>query len=1064
MTDPTRDYLLRVIDWTDPNGGSAFVNIHYTKQEEQDNKTSPWWGYSSNKIDQALQHVRHLNKKQVNVFLRQSSCSEAQQSNGTGGFSRAARRLQQNTHRLRTFFFDLDVKPGAYADTATAWTDLYRVCAAAGLPHPQVIVLSGSGGLHVYWVLDHGITAAVWKPLAQAMIRCLEHHGLLFDKQCSSDSARVLRVPGTNNWKGGDAKPVQLATGAAWIAEDYTLAQMQALLEPWMQVAAGSNVHALPGVDLSLAIKAATQGIPNPLGQPGPPRAPLPDTGEFSQGVDRNVPVDLGRVVAYCPIFQEAAATGGRDHDNGMWHQLVYNTSFGENGRAYAHAVSSGHRSYTPAEVDAEFDRAVATRAADPSKGWTACTTFGSLAPAKCSSCALAGQIGYPLMIGAGQSGAHKVSQILGAAMVRPANVVAIQPTASPPPNALAASGPPPIRWPYYRNELGIWRESKPAKDGTPEPPVLVLPYDVLEARLERHPQHGTCLIAKLKLPHGRTGDLFVIGAKKQPADIDAAFGRADCDLHDHQVKLARAFVVDFMRQLQEATYHLNVTPALGWVMDGAAYKGFAYDGRVHGAGIAAGAGDTNVVVHYKPTGDYQAWKDAANAVLSQGRQDLNAIVAAAFAAPLIELGSQAGTLLSAYSTQSGIGKSTAMKVAQAVWADPAAAMSTMDDTTNSAMGRTGVLRHLPLLWDELKGNDNINKFVSMFYQLCQGKEKSRMSASATARETNTWRTMMVVASNNSILDFMTTADRNTDAGLMRTFEITVKPSRAPKPTPEQQVQFENLIRGANKSYGHAGLQYATWLGQNHAQAKQAYDTIYAMVLDRVKATPEERFWVVTVTTLICGAFFATKLGICRFDVTALTDFLCDNFQVLRRGRTIDTASIDTPAPLVALLGRYHGAMISRHTLITDYLFAERDALGKKLPLKVSVLSDVTRIERVVVQAALLDGVLRLDRGEFRQWMVDNRVPPRAVFDGLAELFGATTKNGVMAPGTPHAYGRIMVIDIDLHKLRQAGLLSFAGWDEWIEQKRGQSAIQPAPVGPAGLTQAMQAATAGITS
>jgi hypothetical protein len=87
---------------------------------------------------------------------------------------------------------------------------------AIAMPTPSAIVLSG-GGLHVYWSSRRPLTPEEWRPLAEGLKNAALKHGLRFDAACTSDRARILRVPETLNWKNGQKRPVKLL----WLGASY---------------------------------------------------------------------------------------------------------------------------------------------------------------------------------------------------------------------------------------------------------------------------------------------------------------------------------------------------------------------------------------------------------------------------------------------------------------------------------------------------------------------------------------------------------------------------------------------------------------------------------------------------------------------------------------------------------------------------------------------------------------------------------------------------------------------------------------------------------------------------
>ena len=70
------------------------------------------------------------------------------------------------------FWFDVDVGPEkaaegkGYATTEEAETALAEFCAETGIPKPNVVVPSGSGGFHVYWILKEPLDPETWKAYA----------------------------------------------------------------------------------------------------------------------------------------------------------------------------------------------------------------------------------------------------------------------------------------------------------------------------------------------------------------------------------------------------------------------------------------------------------------------------------------------------------------------------------------------------------------------------------------------------------------------------------------------------------------------------------------------------------------------------------------------------------------------------------------------------------------------------------------------------------------------------------------------------------------------------------
>lgn len=97
---------------------------------------------------------------------------------------------------------DLDIYESKYAgaDHQTLVRAAYDRCDEIGLPYPTTITSSGRG-IYLKWALtEQTEDAAEWKRMTKCLIRAFASFGA--DRKCS-DAARVLRLVGSTNFKGG---------------------------------------------------------------------------------------------------------------------------------------------------------------------------------------------------------------------------------------------------------------------------------------------------------------------------------------------------------------------------------------------------------------------------------------------------------------------------------------------------------------------------------------------------------------------------------------------------------------------------------------------------------------------------------------------------------------------------------------------------------------------------------------------------------------------------------------------------------------------------------------------
>lgn len=119
-------------------------------------------------------------------------------------------RKQVNAACANAFWLDLDCGEGkSYPTKKAAYAALKSFVEQTKMPSPHAVVDSGNG-LHVYWFGER-IPADTWNDAAEKLKALTHYYGLWADDSRTADSASVLRLPGTRNYKQpGNPKPVVL--------------------------------------------------------------------------------------------------------------------------------------------------------------------------------------------------------------------------------------------------------------------------------------------------------------------------------------------------------------------------------------------------------------------------------------------------------------------------------------------------------------------------------------------------------------------------------------------------------------------------------------------------------------------------------------------------------------------------------------------------------------------------------------------------------------------------------------------------------------------------------------
>ncbi len=364
----TREFLSRVLPWPDDDT-KGFCNTHVTGTGQDGKKF--WSGTPCRDVDGFLQVVHSYATwtPPPEVYMCMSRQSETKPPNKDGKI-RAA-KSQANALALRSIYLDVDVKPTAFPTLGDAEQALREFCKQVPIPLPTALVGSG-GGMHAHWISDRDLKPEEWQPYAEGLKQAaLKFFGNRIDAGVTGDSARVLRVPGTFNYKlTNNPRPVKLLYLAP---KDY---HFETALSVLPTIA--------PAVTTPKPIQAPVKldrGTMSPLFAGHPAESLAEGIGHEAPPVDITAAVSAG-----CGWLKEALDTGGANFSNGLWMLTTLAATFAENGHALAHDMARGHPGYIYAETDALWDRKVAERQS-LGLGWPSCAAIQGEGSKHCASC-----------------------------------------------------------------------------------------------------------------------------------------------------------------------------------------------------------------------------------------------------------------------------------------------------------------------------------------------------------------------------------------------------------------------------------------------------------------------------------------------------------------------------------------------------------------------------------------------------------------------------------------------------------------------------------------------------
>lgn len=725
-------------------------------------------------------------------------------------FDKAGTRTAVNARYMRALFLDLDcddVDPKKFKTQQEALdafhnflqqTNLDKICA------PWIV--SSGGGIHVYWSFDENISIEVWKPVAENLKKLCLENDLRIDFTVTADAARVLRVPGTTNWKMKDnPRPVKI-------------------------LQEGQPAH-IPFATVAAAIKEKLTGKAAPEGGFLPGKKP---TAKARATTTSNL-LQSNSTTLFKNILVRTANNSGcgqlkyyleNASDDGMeplWRGLLSLAKSCEDGEKAASKLSAMHP-YPEARMRQKLREI---------KGPYPCTKFDTENPGVCTSCSHFGKITNPLALGNELQSDNAPKEIV------------IETTLSQITPQTVMRPSPPRGFSYGKNG-GVYLEKKDedAEGNSITKHVLVLPYDMFAVDiLNQQGEHFVHMVAMR--PEGSTEILLPQKAAVSKDDtvktlasqnIIAAFGSGnDKNLFDY----VRACVED----ISASKKAIRIPSSMGWQDDGSFVhhnKIYAPDGTSRTIPMP---GLENLVAVSRPRGTLEGWKRYPQWLIRREMYDVLALgLGVGFGSPLMPFTGLDALVFHAGSTKSGTGKSLAVGLSASVWGHPVRYRSKQSTSSVAMQQRAGLLGNLPLLSDEItaKNRTDFEWFPEFCFDLSEGQGKDRMESGANKERLNlsVWSLLAFMSSNTFALDYMTGARKHSSHG-----EVQRMLEWNPRESIDIAGDEVEIVKSLRDHFGVAGAQYAAWLAVNRDLAKVVYEEVYKRLKIDFNFKNEERFW-----------------------------------------------------------------------------------------------------------------------------------------------------------------------------------------------------------------------------
>jgi hypothetical protein len=921
--------------------------------------------FPRNDVANAAGYARWATRKGWDVYHSNASFVTAQ-PDGTDalGFPKyRGTKDTANVHQLRSFWLDLDCKRDGdkkdpsqvFPDQAAALAWVTGFYQASGLPKPNLVVRSGYG-LHVYWIMENPMSVASWTPYAARFKSAVVAHGFTGDVAVIADAARILRPAGTANHKVAGT-PALVAVIDALSAGEIVNSMMLTALMKFSPAAVTTVIapsNALQGTaSVTLLAHARASGV----NMAAAAAAGVQPTGR---------PRHMMNIVPKCEQLRISLMEAGKNDKRTIWYLGNLSLAhFCVDGADYVHRMSSGHPGYTAVETD----KAVADIAKEHDRkqqGPPSCGLFNAERRGVCPSCPSWGKINSPWHHGVDDGD--------------------------------LPSG--------YRRNNGRIEFMVKLKDGGTMWDELVQ-GDVHSGALDSTPDGVVLSFTYVRSRVHYAVQLYDYQMSADNAAMRSLLAKQHVTVERGMEGKFGEFIVAWIQELRDQyLLRADVAAPYGWHMSKGGHGGFAVGGELYlpnGAVERVAGGDRQIHTMYQPTGDLALWKQAADLVVKD-RPPLAAIVAVAFGAPLMKLTGQSGVVISPWSRDSGVGKSAAITVGQTAWAQKRI-MTATNDTANSIARKASEGRVMPVYWDEtLVGQANTANFVSLIFQMAQGKERSRLTSDSTMRETGEWQTMVCTAGNRPLMDTVISETEATSAGALRLFEYSI-----PSDNPPNDTGATKIIAKTDTNYGQAGRVYAKWLAMNYPTAEAVILHAMKAFTDELQARRDERLYIAGIGCIYAGASIAKSLGLVEFTLPELREFLCKTFLELRAAREQTVLTSAAGYNLPQILGQFitdHGSQ----KIVTSYFTAT--GYGKA-PLV--IITPSNNGPGVVIHIGEQNQAMRIDKGAFVRWARKRNMSGLDIIGCMVKVWQAAHgAQNILGGGTPFAAGKVTTVEIPL--------------------------------------------------
>ena len=752
-------------------------------------------------------------------------------------FKEAGSRTAENARLVKSLYMDLDLGgEKAYADKKEAIAAFENFMSTTGMDAlGQPFVISSGGGFHVYWPLDEEVEIAQWKPMAENFKRLCRQENLVIDWNCTADAARVLRIPGTFNYKKENPRPVKILVEAD---RTFSLFALDSFIKGKLKAPTyeASTVN-LPGQRPKSPANATTKKL-------------IAESSTYFKHILKKT--QDGKGCGQLAYYIENATNDGMEP---LWRGMLSLAQKCDDGAKAVVWLSQLHP-YEPERM---------TQKLREIKGPYPCLKLDSENPGICTECPHFGKITNPLALGRHIETDTQPKQI----ELTPA------PTAPVAPAPTVVQRPAPPKGFSYGKGGAIFRDTQmeDADGQTVTKQVMVLPYSLFVVNILQ--LDGEHIVHMLALrPEGSveiTLNQRAVVSKDETLktlaeqNILAAGGWNDKNLFE--------YVRSCVEEASLAQQAIIVPTSYGWQENGS----FVYNERIYSQSSIPRHVPMRALANLNrvctPTGNIQNWQRVINMLTNKGLYEILSLSLVGFGAPLMRFTGYDGVTFHIGSTESGTGKSLTLELAASVWGHPTKYRVSKSTSDVAMQQRLGLLNSLPLISDEItnKNRKDFEWIPGFIFDVSEGQGKERMESGANKERENTtyWKSMALLSSNTHVMDYLTGARKHSSEGEIR---------RVLEQTMTDVIRWESeeiaALQLLKTNYGVAGQLYTQYLVDNPEEVQKVMASVHTELKNKLSFQDDERYWHAGCTSLVAGAVLADKAGVVRYPIERIINVL----------------------------------------------------------------------------------------------------------------------------------------------------------------------------------------------